>query len=72
MRLPAGSQLFKRGHAVVLILLRGGQMTEITASVPLSSPSKSLSQSRACCCGSLVTFSAGWVEPALLGLQDNS
>lgn len=54
-------------HAVVSILLRGGQMTEITASVPLSSPSKSLSQSRACCCGSLVTFSACWVEPSTFG-----
>ena len=59
-------------HTAVFLQLGEGQGTEIAARSPLSSPSKSLGHRRACCCGSPVTFSAGQVEPTLLGLQDNS
>lgn len=59
-------------HVAVFLQLGEGQGTEIAARAPLSSPTKSLGHSRACCCGSSVTFSAGRVEPTLLGLQDNS
>lgn len=59
-------------HAAVFLQLREGQGTEIAARAPLSSPTKSLCHSRACCCGSSVTSNAGQNEPTLLGFQDNS
>lgn len=45
---------------------------EIAPRVPFPSLSLSRGRSRACCYGSSVTFPAGWVDLALLVLQDNS
>lgn len=59
-------------RVVVLIQLGGGLGMEIAPRAPFPSPSLSLGRSRACCYGSSVTFPAGWVEPALLALQDSS
>lgn len=59
-------------RGAVFVLLQEGQETEIAARDPLSSPSKSLGQSRDHCCGASVTSGAGWVEPTLLGASENS